>query len=36
MKEFMAQVEKDGLTAALQARDQPFDDYRTKNTESED
>ena len=36
MKEFMAQVEKDGLTAALQARDQPFGDYRTKNTESED
>jgi enoyl-CoA hydratase len=36
MHEFLAQTQKKGLTGALQGRDQPFGDYRTTRTESED
>ncbi|MBW2191933.1 MAG: enoyl-CoA hydratase, partial [Deltaproteobacteria bacterium] len=36
MQKFMAQIEKEGLTGALQGRDQPFGDYRTTHTETED
>jgi enoyl-CoA hydratase len=36
MQEFMAQIQKEGLTGALQGRDQPFGDYRTTHTETED
>jgi len=36
MHEFLAQTQKKGLTGALQGRDQPFGDYRTTHTESED
>jgi hypothetical protein len=36
MQEFMAQIQKEGLTGALQGRDQPFGDYRTTQTETED
>jgi len=36
MHEFLAQTQKQGLTGAVQGRDQPFGDYRTKDAESED
>ena len=36
MHEFLAQTQKQGLTGALQDRDQPFGDYRTTDAESED
>ena len=36
MHEFLAQTQKQGLTGALQGRDQPFGDYRTTPAESED
>jgi enoyl-CoA hydratase len=36
MHEFLAQTQKEGLTGALDDRDQPFGDYRTKGADSED
>jgi enoyl-CoA hydratase len=36
MHEFLTETQKKGLTGALQDRDQPFGDYRTTHTESED
>ena len=36
MHEFLAQTQKQGLTGALQGRDQPFGDYRTAHAENED
>ncbi len=36
IQEFMTQIQKEGLTGALQGRDQPFGDYRTTHAENED
>jgi len=33
MHEFLARIRKQGLTGALQERDAPFEDYRTKKSE---
>ena len=33
LKEFMVEIEKRGLTGALEDRDRPFGDYRTKSSE---
>jgi hypothetical protein len=33
MHEFLARIRKQGLTGALQERDAPFADYRTKKAE---
>jgi enoyl-CoA hydratase len=35
-KEFLAQIQEQGLTESLQGRDQPFGDYRTTHAENED
>jgi enoyl-CoA hydratase len=36
MHEFLGQTQDKGLTGALQDRDQPFGDYRTREHDSDD